>query len=200
MKNFKVVERQAASSDALKAFNQEGVTFPDSTLLRRAYLTAEQENARRNQRCMDGLDNMVRAGGIPWGASYGYVRTAKPGFPFKDKAQAAAIVRAFSLGVSLSAAQTARVLRREGHISPGGTAEWSARMVSSIWNRETYTGHILYRKTETHRCRKSGKVVSFPRRIDEQMRGFNEALAIVSEDEFAAVAEARRRRRKERHA
>jgi len=200
MRYIGVVESQAASSDALEAFGQDGLTFRDSTLLQPAYVTTEQDNARRNQLCMDGLNNLVHAGGIPWGAPYGYVRTAKPGFPVKDAAQAAAIARAFSLGVSLSAAQTARELEREGHIGPGGTAKWSAGTVSSIWNRETYTGHILYRKTKTYRRRESGRVVSFQRRIDEQVRGFNEALAIVSEDEFAAVAEARRRRRKDRHA
>jgi hypothetical protein len=145
MRKFKIVESQAASSDALKAFKQDGVAFPDSTLLRPTDMAAEQENVRRDQVCIEGLDNLVHAGGTPWGTSYGYVRIDNPGFPFKDTAQAAAIVRAFSLSVSLSAARTARVLEREGTLVRPARRRGRQETVSSIWNRETYRGHILYR-------------------------------------------------------
>jgi hypothetical protein len=73
-------------------------------------------------------------------------------------------------------------------------------MISAIWNCETYTGHIRYRKIQRRRDRHRGRVISLLRPAQEQKRGFNEALAIVSAEQFLAVAEATRRRRKHRNA
>jgi hypothetical protein len=144
------------------------------------------ENDRRRRLCMAGLDALVLDGGLPWGVCFGYERTANPGFPVKHPTQARAVERAFSLGMNLSAPQTARVLKAEGHLCPDGTVNWTARMVRSIWDCVTYTGRIQYRKTQSVR-HVTGRRVSLKTPPGSQIVGYNASLQIVSDEQFGAV-------------
>jgi hypothetical protein len=155
-----------------------------------------RENARRNNLCMAGIDELVRAGGLPTGAFFGYEPTTRRGFPRIHMQQAKTIDRAFELGLCLSAGQTAIVLHREGHLCPNGSTNWTAAMVLSIWNRVTYTGCVRHRKARHFRDRMTGQHVVCPRPLNEQVHAFNGELAIISKERFSAVAEAKRRRRK----
>jgi hypothetical protein len=152
-----------------------------------------EENLRRTRLSIDGQDALVLNGGLPWGCCFGYERTANAGFPIKHPAQAKAVERAFCLGVNLTAPQTARVLKAEGHVSPNGTVDWTARMVRWIWNCVTYTGRIQYRKTQSARDRFTGRRVSMKRPLGSQIVGYNPSLQIVSDEQFGAVKMAARK-------
>jgi hypothetical protein len=143
---------------------------------------------------MSGLVALVQRGGLPWGVCFGYKRTVKPGFPTKHPAQAKAVKRAFMLGMTLSARETARVLETEGHLSPNGTVNWTVRMVQWIWDCVTYTGHIHYPKTQSVRESCTGRRISCARPSEDQVTAYNPALRIVSDEQFAVVRNALRSR------
>jgi hypothetical protein len=153
-------------------------------------------NERRAQLCNAGLDSLVRHGGLPWGICFGYERSTMAGFPVKHPLQAAAVKRAFDLGESLSASETADALGKENHLSPNGTTNWTAHMVRSIWQCSTYTGSIRYRKTRVRRDAYTGMTVSCLRAPEDQIVGYNPSLRVVSDEQFRTVNDAKRSRRR----
>jgi DNA invertase Pin-like site-specific DNA recombinase/transposase len=158
-------------------------------------LAAEHDKLRRRNLCMAGQDQLVlEQHGMPWGRGFGYKKGEKPGHPEKDPEQAKAVHRAFQLGLTLSAARTARALGEEGFISPDGTLLWHASTVRAMWNCSTYAGLIRYRKKLCRRSRETGKVKVSPRPAFEFVQAYNENFQIVSKDLYVALQKARQSR------
>jgi DNA invertase Pin-like site-specific DNA recombinase len=158
-------------------------------------MAAQHDKERRRNLCMAGLDQMVgNDHGMPWGKCFGYVESGVPGHPNKHPEQARAVHRAFELGLKVSAADAARILGEEGHLSLNGTLLWSAGMVAAIWACTTYAALVRYRKRAHERDRKTGKVVSKSRPAHEMKQAYNENFEIVSKELFKAVQEAKRGR------
>jgi DNA invertase Pin-like site-specific DNA recombinase/transposase len=154
-------------------------------------LAAQHDKLRRRNLCMAGQDQLVlEKHGMPWGRGFGYKKGEIPGHPEKAPEQAKAVLRAFELGLTLSASRTARALGEEGYISPNGTLLWHASTVTAMWNCSTYAGLIRYRKNLCRRSRKTGKVKVSPRPAYEFVQAYNEDFQIVSKDLYMALQKA----------
>jgi DNA invertase Pin-like site-specific DNA recombinase/transposase len=158
-------------------------------------MAAQHDKTRRRNLCMAGLDQMVlEKHAMPWPAPFGYSRGEEPGLPEKDPEQAKAIRRLFELGLTFSAAHTARILGEEGYIGPDGTLRWLASTVRHMWNCSTFAGLIRFRKTLNYQDRKTGKYISKPRPAYEYVQAYNKKFEIISKELFMAVQAAKRSR------
>jgi DNA invertase Pin-like site-specific DNA recombinase/transposase len=158
-------------------------------------MAAQHDKVRRRNLCMAGADQMVlEKGGMPWGPSFGYIAGKEPGFPEKHPEEAKAVNRAFELGLTFSAAVTARVLGEEGYVCPDGTLLWNASTVTAMWNCTTFAGLIRFRKTINRHDRATGKVTSKTRPAYEYVQAYNVNFQIVGKDLFLALQAAKRGR------
>jgi DNA invertase Pin-like site-specific DNA recombinase/transposase len=157
---------------------------------------AENDSRRRTSLTTQGLDQLVDAGGLPWGATFGYRETKIPGFPEIDPVQRLAVVRTFELGLTHSEKETAETLEREKFLNPSGNTRWNASTVRTILSNILYTGRIHYRRTKQTQDRATGTKEYSSRPSSEWVKGTNPDLRIVSDDVFKAVYEARLSRRR----
>jgi DNA invertase Pin-like site-specific DNA recombinase/transposase len=157
---------------------------------------AENDRHRRTTLTTQGLDQLVEAGGLPWGACFGYMETSIPGFPEIDPEQSQAVRRAFELGKTHTSVQTAKKLEEEKFLNPSGNTNWNGSTVYNIWNTILYTGRIHYRRTKQSRDRATGAHEQSRRPVHQWKKGRNEAFRIISDEDFKAVHAAMLRRRR----
>jgi DNA invertase Pin-like site-specific DNA recombinase/transposase len=168
---------------------------------------AEADRARRTELLSDGINELIRNGGMPWRKNFGYKPGAVRGFPVICEKSSPAVVRLFELAQFGSDREVAEKLEAEKYLSPNGTTRWTNSQVRAIWSNLIYIGVINYRKT--NHVRKRVRVddepapvgelrvkarmakTGAPRSGSEWIVGYNSAYQIVPDELFQAVVMAR---------
>jgi site-specific DNA recombinase len=174
----------------------------------REAMEAENDLRLRTERTMDGLDELVRSGGLPWGWNFGHKPTRERGFPKKHKLHSKTVKTIFLDIVKMPADEVARNLTDEGTVNPTGGTFWNASTILMIAQNSVYTGRIRYRRKKivkntttydpvTGAEIRPDTVYSVSQNPEyEWVKYRNEALRIVSDAEFIAAAKAIKSRRR----
>ncbi|WP_199084639.1 transposase [Bosea sp. ASV33] len=149
-----------------------------------AAMQAEEDTRRRTELLMAGLDQLVEGGGLPWGYSYGYKQTIKPGFPEIDDSTRPIVLEIFErVAAGASFESIALSLTRRSVQAPGGGKIWYGSAVKSIVRNAIYVGFITFRRKK--KIEIDGKIEYI--RGDEIQENQNERYRIVSDELFATA-------------
>ncbi|MCE4225017.1 transposase [Methylobacterium sp. C25] len=172
----------------------------DEQLLRKTDVTqaaarAEHDRIRRRNLTSAGLSQLVREGGIPSGACFGYRDTDTPGFPVPDDDQKVVVIKIMGLAAEgMTFAKIAKKLSDDGDYAPNNTKKWNSSGVAVIVRRPIYTGRIFYRRIITVKDRKSDKVEQYHNVRERIEKNYNKRYRILSDKLFRAANKARKRK------
>jgi DNA invertase Pin-like site-specific DNA recombinase/transposase len=169
----------------------------------REAMEAENDLKLRVERTMDGLDELVALGGLPWGSNFGLEPTSRRGFPKQHPVHSLTVKRIILDIVKMPAEDLAQILTEEGvNENPSGGTFWNASTVIFIARNVIYTGRIRYRR---RLIKKNGLVfdsvsrkfrrpkIKYTVKDNDEYRwvkGYNEAYRIVTDAQFTAAANA----------
>jgi DNA invertase Pin-like site-specific DNA recombinase/transposase len=155
---------------------------------------AEEENAVRTEFMGNGLDDLVRKGGLPWGRHYGLQPTRRRGFPEHHPDQRPVVERITRDVVHKSGDAIADELNADGVPSPEGKAPWNGAAVLAIAQNIANTGRIHFRATGMHYNvgTKAWERKSNPKH--NLVKGFNPDIVLVKDHEFISAVQAIRAR------
>jgi DNA invertase Pin-like site-specific DNA recombinase/transposase len=151
-------------------------------------IEAEEDKELRRDRCMGGVDGLVEEeGGVPWGAHFGLKRTLTPGHPEIDK-DAAPIVQRITRDIRIkSAADIANELTADGILTPDGHTCWNPGSVLAIAKRIANTGRVHFRVTSLRYNPKKRKREQVKNPEYKRVKGINEDIRLVSDEEYIAA-------------
>jgi DNA invertase Pin-like site-specific DNA recombinase/transposase len=153
-------------------------------------VNAEEENALRIDRLGQGLDDLVRNGGLPWGWHYGLRPTRRSGFPEPDPDQWPIVQGITRDIVFKSSNDIAYELNAEGIRSPEGNGPWDGTAVSFIAQNIANTGRIHFRKTAMMYDPVNHKWERKTNPKHKWVKGFNADIILVTDQEFIAAVQA----------
>jgi transposase/DNA invertase Pin-like site-specific DNA recombinase len=183
---------EKAGVELHSAIDERALTKQDAI---QAAARAEHDRIRRRNLTSAGLSQLVRAGGIPSGACYGYRDSGVPGFPIINDEEADVVRKIMSLASNgMRFARIAKQLGEDGDPSPAGSRRWGGSGVGAIVRRPLYTGRVFYRRYVSIKDRKSEKVELFLNLRDRIEKNYNERYRIVSDELFAAANQTERRK------